>query len=59
MLVLINPKGNPAQLISEMLGGFLAEETITYKEIVFDLSTYELVLKYMEAMTTMVRTLEG
>jgi len=42
-----------------MLGGFLAEATLAYKEIVFDLATDRLVRDHTEAMTTLVRTLEG
>jgi hypothetical protein len=59
VLVSINSKGNPASLIAEMLGGFLAEATLAYKEIVFDLATDRLVRDHTEAMTTLVRTLEG
>jgi hypothetical protein len=59
ILVSINPRGNPARLISEILGAFLAEGTFAYEEVIFDLATDELVCDYTKAMTALVRTLEG
>ena len=59
VLISISPKGNPARMISEMLGGFLSEESFAYEEIVFDLSTAKLALQYANAITVLVQALEG
>lgn len=59
VLVSISPKGNPARMISEMLGGFLLEESFAYREITFDLATDELALQYTDAITVLVQALEG
>jgi len=47
ILASIDPKGNPARISAELLSGFLPEESFVYKEVIFDLSTDELVVKYV------------
>ena len=59
VLVSISPKGNPAQVMSEILGGFLMEGSFMYEEIIFDLANDKLVRQYTDAITILVQTLEG
>jgi hypothetical protein len=59
VLVSISSRGNPARLVSEVLGGFLPEQSFAYKEVVFDLTTVRLVRDHTDAMTVLVRALEG
>jgi hypothetical protein len=58
VLVSIPSRGNPARLISEVLGGFLPEQSFAYEEIVFDLGSDRLVRNHTDAMTVLVRALE-
>ena len=59
VLVSISPKGNPARTVSELLSGFLPDQSFAYEEVVFDFSTVALVRKYTDAITGLVRKLEG
>jgi hypothetical protein len=59
VLVSINAKGNPARIISEMLSGYLPDQSFAFEEIIFDLATDELVLTYTNAIANLVHTLEG
>jgi hypothetical protein len=59
ILVSISPKGNPARIISEMLGGFLQDESFAYEEVIFDLASNELTLEYTNAISVLVQSLEG
>jgi hypothetical protein len=54
----IDPKGSPARISAELLSGFLPEESFVYKELIFDLSTDELVTKYVNEVSTITRNLE-
>lgn len=58
ILVSISPKGNPARIISELLGGFLLDDSFLYEEIVFDVATDELALKYTNEIAILVKALE-
>ena len=58
ILASIDPKGNPARISAELLSGFLSEESFVYKEFVFDLTTDELVEKYIYEVATATRNLE-
>jgi hypothetical protein len=54
----IDPKGSPARISAELLSGFLPEESLVYKELVFDLSTDELIAKYVNEVSAITRNLE-
>ncbi|KIM72929.1 hypothetical protein PILCRDRAFT_15697 [Piloderma croceum F 1598] len=54
----IDPKGSPARISAELLSGFLPEESLVYKELVFDLSTDELIVKYVNEVSTITRNLK-
>ena len=58
ILASIDPKGSPARISAELLSGFLPEESFVYKEFIFDLSTDELVAKYVYEVATITRNLE-
>ena len=58
VLVSIPSRGNPARLISEVLGGFLPEQSFVYEDIVFDLGSDRLVHNHTDAMTVLVHALE-
>jgi len=59
VLVSISPKGNPARIISEMLGGFFQDKSFAYEEVIFDLASDELTLEYTNAISVLVQSLEG
>jgi hypothetical protein len=59
VLISISPKGNPARVMSEILGGFLMEGSFMYEEIIFDLANNKLIRQYTDAITVLVQTLEG
>ena len=58
VLISINPKGNPARIVSELLSGFLLDQSFVYEEVVFDLSTDALIGKYTHAIAGLVHKLE-
>jgi len=58
ILVSIHSRGNPAQLISEVLGGFLPEQSFAHKEVIFDLGSDRLVCNHTDVMTVLVHALE-
>jgi hypothetical protein len=55
----ISQKGNPVHIISAMLGGFLQDESFAYEEVIFDLASNELTLKYANTILLLVQSLEG
>jgi len=57
VLLSIDPVGNPARIVSEMMKGFIADD-LHYHEIIFDVSSDELIKKHGCAMAQLVNLLE-
>jgi len=58
ILASIDLKGNPARLSAELLTSFLPAKSFVYKEVVFDLTTDELIKNYISEATAFTKTLE-
>jgi hypothetical protein len=50
--------GNPARIASELLTAFIPNKSFKYEEIVFDLTTDNLISKYTADMTDFVKNIE-
>lgn len=58
ILASIDPKGHPARISAEILSAFLPADSFVYKEVVFNLTTDELVTKHIYEATAFTRNLE-
>jgi hypothetical protein len=57
ILASIYPRGSPARLTSELLTVFLPAESFVFKEVVFDLSTDDLVSKHATDLIRFIKDL--
>jgi hypothetical protein len=58
ILASIDPKGHPARISAEILSAYLPMDSFVYKEVVFDLTTDELVTKHIYEATAFTGNLE-
>ena len=54
VLTSINPSGSPARVVSELLKGFLGD-ALSFHEIIFDLTTEDLIAAHAQSMDQLVR----
>jgi hypothetical protein len=57
ILASVYPGGNPARLASELLTAFLPVESFVFKEVIFDLSTDDLISKHANDLIRFVKDL--